>query len=161
MSGGELQCDSEGAVAVGNAYNLAEPVSARPEDFVLIANTFHGVPDKARLTRAVVTTLKWGPLHRSQLKSVPARGDDCQRALGMLSWPGSILVTRYREAVNSELGHRVCPSPIAGFCSGKRWIQLSCRIPDAKPDLDTCRCSDPHNFRTTQNRLPSGSASTM
>ena len=32
----------------------------RPVDFVLIANTFHGVPDKLRLTRSVATVLKTG-----------------------------------------------------------------------------------------------------
>ncbi len=43
---------------VGNAYDLAELVLPGSEDFVLIANTFHGVPDKARLARAVVTVLR-------------------------------------------------------------------------------------------------------
>jgi SAM-dependent methyltransferase len=44
---------------VGDAYDLAELVTA-PRDLVFIANTFHGVPDKARLARAVVATLKPG-----------------------------------------------------------------------------------------------------
>jgi ubiquinone/menaquinone biosynthesis C-methylase UbiE len=45
---------------VGNAYDLAELVLPGSEDFVLIANTFHGVPDKARLGRVAVTVLKPG-----------------------------------------------------------------------------------------------------
>lgn len=44
---------------VGDTYDLAGFVSA-PVDVVLIANTFHGVPDKARLARAVVAVLKPG-----------------------------------------------------------------------------------------------------
>jgi SAM-dependent methyltransferase len=43
----------------GNAYAVAELVH-RPADFVLIANTFHGVPEKGRLARAVVAVLKPG-----------------------------------------------------------------------------------------------------
>lgn len=43
----------------GDAYAVADFVH-RPVDFVLIANTFHGVPDKMRLTRAVATILKPG-----------------------------------------------------------------------------------------------------
>ena len=41
----------------GDAYAIAELVS-RPVDYVLIANTFHGVPDKTRLARGVVAILK-------------------------------------------------------------------------------------------------------
>ena len=44
---------------VGGAYDLAEFVR-RPVDLVLIANTFHGVPDKTRLARAVAAVLKPG-----------------------------------------------------------------------------------------------------
>ena len=43
----------------GDAYAVANFVH-RPVDFVLIANTFHGVPDKLRLARAVLTILKPG-----------------------------------------------------------------------------------------------------
>jgi ubiquinone/menaquinone biosynthesis C-methylase UbiE len=43
----------------GDAYAIAELVS-RPVDYVLIANTFHGVPDKLRLTRGVAAILKAG-----------------------------------------------------------------------------------------------------
>jgi SAM-dependent methyltransferase len=43
----------------GNAYAIAELVN-RPVDYVLIANTFHGVPDKLRLARRVAATLKPG-----------------------------------------------------------------------------------------------------
>jgi SAM-dependent methyltransferase len=44
---------------VGDGYALAELVPA-PVSFVLIANTFHGVPDKARLARVVAARLKPG-----------------------------------------------------------------------------------------------------
>jgi len=43
----------------GDAYAVAELVR-RSVDFVLIANTFHGVPDKARLARGVAAILKPG-----------------------------------------------------------------------------------------------------
>ncbi len=42
-----------------DAYALAELVK-RSVDFVLIANTFHGVPDKLRLARSVAEVLKTG-----------------------------------------------------------------------------------------------------
>jgi len=42
---------------VGDAYNVAK-LAPEPADFVLIANTFHGVPDKPRLARAVASVLK-------------------------------------------------------------------------------------------------------
>jgi len=44
---------------VGDAYDVAEFVT-EPVDLVLIANTFHGVPDKERLARAVAAVLKPG-----------------------------------------------------------------------------------------------------
>ncbi|TPN79548.1 class I SAM-dependent methyltransferase [Mesorhizobium sp. CU2] len=40
----------------GDAYALAELVS-RPSDFIFMANAFHGVPDRPRLTRAVAAVL--------------------------------------------------------------------------------------------------------
>lgn len=43
----------------GDAYDIAALASG-PCDFVLMANTFHGVPDKARLARAVVSILRPG-----------------------------------------------------------------------------------------------------
>jgi ubiquinone/menaquinone biosynthesis C-methylase UbiE len=43
----------------GNAYHLAELVP-RKVDFVFMANSFHGVPDKPRLARAVSGILKSG-----------------------------------------------------------------------------------------------------
>ena len=43
----------------GDAYAAVELVR-RPVDFVLIANTFHGVPEKDRLARAVAAMLKPG-----------------------------------------------------------------------------------------------------
>jgi ubiquinone/menaquinone biosynthesis C-methylase UbiE len=42
---------------VGDACNVATLVP-EPTDFVLMANTFHGVPDKRRLARAVAAVLK-------------------------------------------------------------------------------------------------------
>lgn len=42
---------------VGDAYDIAE-LAPEPADFVLMANTFHGVPDKPRLARAVAAVLK-------------------------------------------------------------------------------------------------------
>ncbi len=44
---------------VGDAYGLLKLVPRRV-DWVLIANTFHGVPDKTRLARAVAAVLKPG-----------------------------------------------------------------------------------------------------
>ncbi len=44
---------------VGDAYDLEDLVPARV-DWVLIANTFHGVPDKTRLARTVAAVLKPG-----------------------------------------------------------------------------------------------------
>lgn len=42
-----------------DAYDVANVVS-RPVDFVLIANTFHGVPDQTRLARAMAGALRPG-----------------------------------------------------------------------------------------------------
>jgi ubiquinone/menaquinone biosynthesis C-methylase UbiE len=42
-----------------DAYELAELIP-RPVDHVLIANTFHGVPDKLRLAHSVASVLKPG-----------------------------------------------------------------------------------------------------
>jgi SAM-dependent methyltransferase len=43
----------------GNAYDVAKVVS-QPADFVFLANAFHGVPERTRLTRAVADALKSG-----------------------------------------------------------------------------------------------------
>src|SRR6185312_674159 len=40
----------------GDAYDIAKLTA--PEDFVFLANAFHGVPDRARLAEAVRTALK-------------------------------------------------------------------------------------------------------
>ena len=45
--------------AVGDAYRIADMVDAAA-DAVFMANTFHGVPDKARLARAVADVIKPG-----------------------------------------------------------------------------------------------------
>jgi SAM-dependent methyltransferase len=42
---------------VGDAYDVAK-LAPEPADFVLMANTFHGAPDKLRLARAVAAVLK-------------------------------------------------------------------------------------------------------
>ena len=47
------------AFTLGDAYDLARLVADRV-DWVLIANTFHGVPDKMRLARAVAAILRPG-----------------------------------------------------------------------------------------------------
>jgi SAM-dependent methyltransferase len=44
---------------LGDAYDIAALAGA-PADVVLIANTFHGVPDKDRLSRAVASALRQG-----------------------------------------------------------------------------------------------------
>ena len=42
---------------VGDAYEVAS-LAPRPADFVFLANVFHGVPDRPRLSRAVRKALK-------------------------------------------------------------------------------------------------------
>ena len=54
---GSANCE----IIEGDAYAIADLVR-RPVDFVLITNTFHGVPDKPRLARAVAAILKPGGL---------------------------------------------------------------------------------------------------
>ena len=44
-------------LVAGDAYAVAEMVR-RPVEFVLIANTFHGVPEKERLAHAVASVLR-------------------------------------------------------------------------------------------------------
>jgi len=46
-------------VVEGDAYDIAE-LAREPADMVVIANTFHGVPDKVRLCQAVTSVLKPG-----------------------------------------------------------------------------------------------------
>ena len=50
-----VNCDYQ----VGDAYRLAEYVP-KPVDFVFMANSFHGVPDRERLARVVGQALKPG-----------------------------------------------------------------------------------------------------
>ena len=50
---GATNCD----LIEGDAYAVAELVQ-RPVNFVFMANTFHGVPDKPRLARSVAAILK-------------------------------------------------------------------------------------------------------
>src|SRR5437016_7878716 len=51
--GGITNCE----FIVGDAYGLGT-LTSRPADFVLMANAFHGVPDRPRLARAVGAALK-------------------------------------------------------------------------------------------------------
>lgn len=44
-------------IVEGDAYEIAALVR-KPADIIVIANTFHGVPDKTRLCRAVVSAVK-------------------------------------------------------------------------------------------------------
>jgi SAM-dependent methyltransferase len=55
VAAGIINCE----FITGDAYAIAELVR-RPVDFVLIANTFHGVPEKNRLAAAVNTVLTPG-----------------------------------------------------------------------------------------------------
>ena len=52
---GAINCE----LIEGDAYEVADLVG-RPVDYVLMANTFHGVPDKLRLARGVAAILKPG-----------------------------------------------------------------------------------------------------
>ena len=52
---GLTNCD----FVAGDAYDVAETVR-EPIGFVLMANTFHGVPDQGKLSRAVAAILKPG-----------------------------------------------------------------------------------------------------
>jgi predicted TPR repeat methyltransferase len=48
---------STGRLIEGDAYDIAE-LAGEKADIVVMANTFRGVPDKARLCRAVASALK-------------------------------------------------------------------------------------------------------
>ena len=50
---GAMNCD----FIAGNAYELGK-LAPKPADFVFMANSFHGVPDRLRLARAVREVLK-------------------------------------------------------------------------------------------------------
>lgn len=64
LSVAQERANSEGisncTFIVGDAYDLERLVPGGRVDVVMIANTFHGVPDKARLARAVAAVLKPG-----------------------------------------------------------------------------------------------------
>jgi len=53
--GGATNCE----FILGNAYDLPG-LAPRPADFVFLANAFHGVPDRPRLSQAIRATLKPG-----------------------------------------------------------------------------------------------------
>lgn len=72
----------------GDAYDLIEFVE-RPVDFLLIANTFHGVPDKMRLARAMVATLK--PAGRLAIINWHRRPRDETKVLGQPRGPSTEL----------------------------------------------------------------------
>lgn len=63
LAAAQERVEATGVVACefveGDAYDVARLV-ARPVDIVLIANTFHGVPDQQRLARAVEAVLRPG-----------------------------------------------------------------------------------------------------
>jgi ubiquinone/menaquinone biosynthesis C-methylase UbiE len=52
VESGVAKCE----LIAGDAYDIAK--LAGPADFVFMANAFHGVPDRARLAKAVGTALK-------------------------------------------------------------------------------------------------------
>ena len=54
-AGGVSNC----RVVEGDAYDIVE-LAREPVDMVIMANTFHGVPDKARLGHAIASVLKPG-----------------------------------------------------------------------------------------------------
>ncbi|MDE2227474.1 MAG: class I SAM-dependent methyltransferase [Alphaproteobacteria bacterium] len=64
----------------GDAYDIAT-LAPRPVDYVLMANAFHGVPDAARLARAVTRILKPGGRfgvinwHKRPRTETPAMGE--------------------------------------------------------------------------------------
>jgi len=76
--------DTRCSLLVGDAYGLAEMVAA-PADLVFMANTFHGVPDKPRLARAVASTLN--PKGRLILVNWHARPRDETTVLGQPRGP--------------------------------------------------------------------------
>src|SRR5262249_26459688 len=63
----------------GDAYDIAK--LAGPADFVFVANAFHGVPDTARLVKAVGAALKSNGrfaivnLHKSPRDETPVLGE--------------------------------------------------------------------------------------
>src|SRR6266511_3329946 len=73
---------------VGDAYNVAK-LAPEPADFVLIANTFHGVPDKPRLARAVATVLK--PAGRFAIINWHRRPREETTVLGQPRGPQTVL----------------------------------------------------------------------
>lgn len=83
-------------VVEGDAYDIVQLVGW-PADFVLIANTFHGVPDKERLARAVVQTLAPGGRfavvnwHRRPREETPVVGAPRGPKTGMRMTPADVV----------------------------------------------------------------------
>lgn len=69
---------------VGDAYDIAEMLDG-PADLVFMANTFHGVPDKPRLARAVAAAL--GPGGRFVIVNWHARPREETVVLGQPRGP--------------------------------------------------------------------------
>jgi ubiquinone/menaquinone biosynthesis C-methylase UbiE len=68
----------------GDAYAV-EDLVRRSADFVLLANTFHGVPEKKRLAAAVAAILKPGGRRNHQLAPIAASEETT--VLGQPRWP--------------------------------------------------------------------------
>jgi SAM-dependent methyltransferase len=81
----------------GDAYDVAR-LARRPADFVLIGNTFHGVPDKPRLAGAIAQTL--GPGGRLAVVNWHRRPREETTVLGAPRGPAT--------------GMRMAPAEVAG-----------------------------------------------
>lgn len=82
---------STARVLTGDAYEVAELIGP-PADFILLANAFHGVPDRPRLVAAVARALRPGgllavinwhrlPRDKTRIEGVP-RGPASEQRLG-------------------------------------------------------------------------------
>lgn len=79
-----------------DAYDVASVVSA-PVDFVLLANVFHGVPDKPRLSRAVRSVMK--RTGRLAIVNWHARPREQTQVLGLPRGPATELRMKPDEVV--------------------------------------------------------------
>lgn len=72
----------------GDAYKVATLIS-EPVDFVFLANAFHGVPDQARLSRAIAAVLK--PAGQLAIVNWHARPREQTQVLGQPRGPATEL----------------------------------------------------------------------
>jgi SAM-dependent methyltransferase len=103
-----LNCD----LIRGDAYAVAELVH-QPVDFVFMANTFHGVPDKPRLARAVAMILKpggrfaivnWHPRPRDETRVLgQPRGPQTEMRMSRVDVAKTVEMARLRLAAVVEL----------------------------------------------------------